>query len=333
MVEDSAPVLMLSATGAMVWAEALTLPVILLDDPGVVAELEGLSSTSPGVVPALSSAAYVIYTSGSTGRPEGVVVPHGGVANLLAGLRGVVGADRVLAVTTFAFDIAVVELFAPLVSGGCVVMAPSEVVADLELLVGLAVGARVSVMQATPSLWREVVAVAGDRLAGVRALVGGEALPVDVASSMAAALASVVNVYGPTETTVWSTSAPVSGPEVSVGVPLANMRVYVLDEALRPVPVGVRGELYIAGAGVVRGYHGRPDLTAERFVACPWGGGRMYRTGDVVRWSADGDLQYVGRSDAQVKVRGFRIELGEIEAALRQCAGVSQSVVIVHEDT
>ncbi|WP_075732005.1 amino acid adenylation domain-containing protein, partial [Streptomyces acidiscabies] len=327
VVEDSAPVLVVGALEGV-----SGVPVVLLDDPAVMGELEALPGTSLGVVPELSSAAYTIYTSGSTGRPKGVVVPHGGVVNVLAGLRGVVGADRVLAVTTFAFDIAVVELFAPLVSGGCVVVAPSEVVADAELLVDLAVGAGVSVMQATPSLWREIVAVAHGRLSGVRALVGGEALPGEVAASMVGELASVVNVYGPTETTVWSTSAPVAaGVPVSVGGPLANQQVYVLDEWLRPVPVGVRGELYIAGAGVVRGYHGRADLTAERFVACPWGDGRMYRTGDVVRWRSDGMLEFVGRADAQVKVRGFRIELGEVESGLLAVEGVAQAVAVVND--
>ncbi|WP_338714886.1 amino acid adenylation domain-containing protein [Streptomyces acidiscabies] len=330
VVEDSAPVLVLSVSGALEGVSGV--PVVLLNDPAVMGELEALSSASLGVVPELSSAAYTIYTSGSTGRPKGVVVPHGGVVNVLAGLRGVVGADRVLAVTTFAFDIAVVELFAPLVAGGCVVVAPSEVVADAELLVGLAVGAGVSVMQATPSLWREIVAVAQGRLSGVRALVGGEALPGEVAAQMLNELASAVNVYGPTETTVWSTSAPVAaGVPVSVGGPLANQQVYVLDERLRPVPVGVRGELYIAGAGVVRGYHGRADLTAERFVACPWGAGRMYRTGDVVCWRSDGTLEFVGRADAQVKVRGFRIELGEVESGLLTVEGVAQAVAVVND--
>ncbi|WP_416969940.1 non-ribosomal peptide synthase/polyketide synthase [Streptomyces sp. 4F14] len=327
VVEDSAPVLVLGALEGVSGVR-----VLLLDDPAVVAELEGLPGESLGVVPELGSAAYVIYTSGSTGRPKGVVVPHRGVANVLAGLRHVVSTDRVLAVTTFAFDIAVVELFAPLVSGGCVVVAPSEVVADAELLVDLAVRAGVSVMQATPSLWREIVAVAQGRLSGVRALVGGEALPAEVAASMVGELASVVNVYGPTETTVWSTSAPVAaGEPVSIGGPLANQRVFVLDEWLRPVPVGVRGELYIAGAGVVRGYHGRADLTAERFVACPWDGGRMYRTGDVVRWKPDGTLEFTGRADAQVKVRGFRIELGEVESGLLACPGVGRAVAVVND--
>ncbi|MCX4692920.1 non-ribosomal peptide synthetase [Streptomyces sp. NBC_01408] len=336
VVEDSAPVLVVSESSvAGVFADVFAgagVPVVLLDDAGVVAELAGLSPVSLGVVPALSSAAYVIYTSGSTGRPKGVVVPHSGVVGVLAALGPVVGADRVLAVTTFAFDIAVVELFAPLVSGGCVVVASSDVVADAELLVRLAVASGVSVVQATPSLWREVVGVAGGRLSGVRGLVGGEALPVEVASLMVAELASVVNVYGPTETTVWSTSAVVDGVSgVSIGRPLANERVFVLDDVLRPVPVGVRGELYVAGAGVVRGYHGRGDLTAERFVACPWGGGRMYRTGDVVRWSPQGVLEFVGRADAQVKVRGFRIELAEVESGLLSVAGVDRAVAVVDE--
>ncbi|WP_327341298.1 non-ribosomal peptide synthetase [Streptomyces europaeiscabiei] len=241
-----------------------------------------------------------------------------------------------LGLTTFAFDIAVVELFGPLTSGGCVVLASSGVVGDAGLLVDLVVSSGVSVVQATPSLWREVLAVAGGRLSGVRALVGGEALPGDVAELLVGSVASVVNVYGPTETTVWSTCGEVvSGSGVSIGGPLANTRVFVLDGLLRPVPVGVVGELYVAGAGVARGYWGRAGLTAERFVACPFGGvgERMYRTGDVVRWRGDGVLEFVGRVDDQVKVRGFRIELGEVEAALSGCGGVARAVAAVREDT
>ncbi|MFF8646099.1 amino acid adenylation domain-containing protein, partial [Streptomyces sp. NPDC015345] len=336
VVGDCAPSAVISVSGAGVGGCG-GVPLVLLDDPVVVSRLAEFSSGSLGVVSCREQAAYVLYTSGSTGRPKGVVVSQGGVVNVLAGLRGVVGSGsgRVLALTTFAFDIAVLELFGPLTAGGCVVLASSEVVGDAGLLVDLVVSSGVSVVQATPSLWREILAVAGGRLKHVHALVGGEALPGDVAGLLVDSVASVVNVYGPTETTVWSTSGVVeSGSDVSIGRPLANARVFVLDAFLRPVPVGVSGELYVAGAGVARGYWGRSDVTAERFVACPFGGAgeRMYRTGDVVRWRRDGVLEFVGRVDDQVKVRGFRIELGEVEAALAGCGGVARAVAVVRED-
>ncbi|WP_336116592.1 amino acid adenylation domain-containing protein, partial [Streptomyces sp. PTD9-10] len=279
-------------------------------------------------------AAYVLYTSGSTGRPKGVVVPHGALRNFLAGMRPVVGpapGDRWLAVTTFGFDIALLEVFGPLVTGATLVLASRETVRDPQALAALAQAEGVSVMQATPSLWRALLDEAPGALEGLRVLVGGEALDPVLARELSASAASVVNMYGPTETTIWSTSAPVTGAEVSIGGPLANQRVYVLDGALRLVPPGVPGELYIAGDGVARGYLGRAGLTAGRFVADPFGpaGSRMYRTGDVVRWNADGRLVFVGRADDQVKIRGHRIELGEIEARLRAQPGVGAAVAAV----
>ncbi|MFH8768881.1 non-ribosomal peptide synthase/polyketide synthase [Streptomyces sp. NPDC017958] len=279
-------------------------------------------------------AAYVLYTSGSTGRPKGVVVPHGALRNFLWGMRPVVGpapGERWLAVTTFGFDIALLEVFGPLVTGATLVLASRETVRDPQALAALAQAEDVSVMQATPSLWRALLDEAPEALEGLRVLVGGEALDPVLAGELAARADSVRNLYGPTETTVWSTSAPVTGAEVSIGGPLANQRVYVLDGALRLVPPGVPGELYIAGDGVARGYLGRAGLTAGRFVADPFGpaGGRMYRTGDVVQWSPDGRLVFVGRADDQVKVRGHRIELGEIEAHLRAQPGVGAAVAAV----
>ncbi|WPO69658.1 non-ribosomal peptide synthetase [Streptomyces sp. KN37] len=336
VVGDCAPSVVISVSGAGV-AGCGGVPVVLLDDPVVVSRLGEVSSGSLGVVSGREQAAYVLYTSGSTGRPKGVVVSQGGVVNVLAGLRGVVGSGsgRVLALTTFAFDIAVLELFGPLTAGGCVVLASSEVVGDAGLLVDLVVSSGVSVVQATPSLWREILAVAGDRLKHVHAMLGGEPFSDDMAGTLVESLASVWNGYGPTEASVYATATEISGPDVTIGRPLANTRVFVLDGFLRPVPVGVAGELYVAGAGVARGYWGRAGLTAERFVACPFGGvgERMYRTGDVVRWRDAGVLEYVGRVDDQVKVRGFRIELGEVEAALAGCAGVARAVAVVREDT
>ncbi|MFD0653631.1 amino acid adenylation domain-containing protein [Streptomyces malaysiensis subsp. malaysiensis] len=334
VVGDCAPAAVITLSGiGIVGGEGV--PVVVLDDPAVSAQLAQLSFAPLELaVRCPEQAAYVVYTSGSTGRPKGVVVSQGGVVNVLAGLRGVVGSGRVLALTTFAFDIAVVELFGPLTVGGCVVLASSEVVGDVGLLVDLVVSSGVSVVQATPSLWREILAVADGRLKHVHAMLGGEAFSGVMAQTLVDSLASVWNGYGPTEATVYATATEVSGSDVCIGGPLANTRVFVLDAFLRPVPVGVLGELYVAGGGVARGYWGRGGLTSERFVACPFGGvgERMYRTGDVVRWRHDGVLEFVGRVDDQVKVRGFRIELGEVEAVLAGCVGVARAVVVVREE-
>ncbi|WP_035796832.1 non-ribosomal peptide synthetase [Kitasatospora mediocidica] len=342
VLDDARPALLLTldaqSAGPALGADV---PRLALDAPGLPEALAARPATDPtGVRPAADDAAYVIYTSGSTGRPKGVVVTRGGLHNFLAALGELVPlrpADRVLAVTTVAFDIAAFELWLPLVSGAAVVLAPRETVQDPCALSALATASGATVLQATPSLWQALLAHAPEGARGLRMLVGGEALPPALAASMRALGTQVLNGYGPTETTVYSTAALLDGRRPgapAVGRPVRNTRVYVLDEGLRPVPPGVPGELFIAGDGLARGYLRRPALTAERFVADPFGaaGTRMYRTGDVVRWGADGQLEFVGRSDHQVKVRGFRIELGEIEAALNGCEGVAQAVVTVRQD-
>ncbi|WP_405763577.1 amino acid adenylation domain-containing protein [Streptomyces sp. NBC_00045] len=349
MLADAEPVLVVTDTDtAAVLPQDAAAPRLVLDEPGVrhaVADRDSAdlsdSDRSYPVLPA--HPAYVIYTSGSTGRPKGVVVSHAALVSFLAavGLRcGLDSSDRLLAVTTVAFDIAALELYLPLVSGACVVVAGREEVRDPFVLGGLVRGSGVSVMQATPSLWQALVAEVPGSVGGLRMLVGGEALPSVLAEGMCGLGREVVNLYGPTEATVWATSCVVGGGSggllpPAIGDAFANTRVYVLDAALSPVPAGVAGELYIAGAQLARGYLGRAGLTAERFVADPFAvvaGSRMYRTGDVVRWSADGVLEFVGRADAQVKVRGFRIELGEIEAVLADHASVGQVAVVVRED-
>ncbi|GAA1302390.1 non-ribosomal peptide synthase/polyketide synthase [Saccharothrix xinjiangensis] len=306
---------------------------------GVMAELSrGSGAPAAGGAALPDQAAYVIYTSGSTGRPKGVVVSRGNVANLLGDMRvrlGLSSSDRWLAVTTVGFDISVLELFGPLTSGGRVVLAEERDVRDPAALRALVERRGVTVAQATPTLWDVVLASEPTAVDGLRVLVGGEALPAGVADGLAARAASVLNVYGPTETTVWSTSAPVRGGELpSIGGPVARTRVHVLDERLRPVPVGVPGELYVAGAGVTRGYLARGALTSTRFVADPFdrSGRRMYRTGDRVRWLPTGELAFLGRVDDQVKLRGFRIEPGEVEAVLRAHPAVGAAAVIVRED-
>jgi amino acid adenylation domain-containing protein len=341
MFADADPVLVLTTAELVDRLPASEAPRVVLDKIDTVARLATYPDTNVqdderahALSP--SNAAYVIYTSGSTGRPKGVVVQLRGLGNLLAAMQEQLAlgpGDRLLAVTTVGFDIANLEVFVPLLSGAAVVFAGRDVAADPFALRQTMVSADVSVMQATPSLWRAVVAQGAAELRGVRVLVGGEALPADLAASLVECAASVTNLYGPTETTVWSTMAAVDKPapqDLSIGRPIANTQVYVLDTRLRPVPVGAVGELYIAGAGLARGYWKRAGLTAQRFMACPFGepGARMYRTGDLVRWSADGQLKYLGRTDQQVKIRGFRIELGEIEAGLLRHNSVAEAVVI-----
>ncbi|MFE0137453.1 amino acid adenylation domain-containing protein, partial [Streptomyces sp. NPDC059037] len=348
MVEDARPTLVLTDTYTTtatdgLWAEGT--PVVFLDEPSLQRELAGLDATGddPATAPDPEHPAYVIYTSGSTGTPKGVTVPHRGLANFMDDMKGRVGVregDRFLSVTTIAFDIAGLEIYLPLLCGAAVVLPGASVVSEPLALAGLIADASVTVVQATPSLWRELAAASGDAkgLGLRRILVGGEAVSAALADTLRGHAGSVTNVYGPTETTIWSTAAdldrPADGAAPSIGRPVANTRVYVLDDRLRPVAPGVPGELYIAGAGLARGYLNRPGLTAERFTADPYGpaGSRMYRTGDRACWNGDGTLRFLGRADDQVKLRGFRIELGEIEAALVSCPGVKSASAVIRED-
>ncbi|MCR6483860.1 non-ribosomal peptide synthase/polyketide synthase [Amycolatopsis sp. OK19-0408] len=306
-------------------------------DPALVLTRDELVFEGPAENPrhtaSPDSPAYVIFTSGSTGRPKGVVVPRRPLLNFLLDMVarfGITAGDRLLAVTTVGFDIAGLEIFAPLLAGATVVLASRDDVRDSRALAALAEDA--TFLQATPSLFHALLAEPAD-LSGVHVLVGGEALPDDLAVALRARAASVTNMYGPTETTIWSTTARVGEGSPTIGTPIANTQVYVLDRALRPVPPGVPGELYLAGDGVVRGYLGRPDLTADRFVANPFADGeRMYRTGDLVARRRDGELRFLGRVDHQVKIRGFRIELGEIETVLAAHPAVALRAVVVRED-
>ncbi|MFD9904602.1 amino acid adenylation domain-containing protein [Streptomyces sp. NPDC059063] len=333
MLKDAGPLLVITDAATAAGLPDTDVPHLLVDAPDAAA---GPAPAEPaGLLPA--HAAYVIYTSGSTGRPKGVTVPHGALRNLLADMRGrldLAQGERFLATTTFGFDIANLELFVPLLAGGELVLADRAAVRDAQALAALITAERIDVMQATPSLWRALLEADAAALRGLRVLTGGEAIDEALAAELAATAGSVLNVYGPTETTIWSTSSPVDRERAgapAIGLPIANTRAYVLDSRLRPVPDRVLGELYLAGEGLARGYHGRPALTADRFVADPFGpaGERMYRTGDLVRWGHDGRLEYVGRIDHQVKIRGFRIELGEVEAALRALPGVKDALVRV----
>jgi len=281
--------------------------------------------------------AYVIYTSGSTGRPKGVQVSHGAVVNFLRAMAeriAIDAGDVVPAITTLSFDIAGLEIYLPLAVGGRVEMVAKEEAADGGLLAARLREAGSTLVQATPATWRLLLGTGWQGILGLRALCGGEALPRDLARELAGRGIELWNVYGPTETAVWSTAGAVApagddGP-VPLGPPLANTELLVVDRHGSPVPVGAAGELLIGGRGVARGYLGRPELTAERFVPHPSStapGARLYCTGDLVRWHAN-NLEFLGRLDHQVKVRGFRIELGEIEAALVRHPAVAQAVVV-----
>jgi amino acid adenylation domain-containing protein len=280
--------------------------------------------------------AYVIYTSGSTGQPKGVEVPHRALVNFLSAMRerpGLDADDILVAVTTLSFDIAGLELFLPLIVGGKVVIAPEGASADPRVLAELLASSGATVMQATPTTWRMLLESGWRGCPRLKALCGGEALPVALAHDLLDCGIELWNMYGPTETTIWSTVCRLRvGKPVTIGRPIANTTLYILDSRLQPLPIGVPGELHIGGEGIARGYRNRPDLTAERFLPNPFGSGRIYKTGDLARYLSDGTVEYLGRLDHQVKVRGFRIELGEIETLLGRHPAVARAVCVARDD-
>ncbi|TDU69086.1 non-ribosomal peptide synthetase [Streptomyces sp. KS 21] len=315
-------------------------PVLVLDAETLAgADCSAYPDEAPEVFVRPENTQYVIYTSGSTGTPKGVAVPRGALANFIASTQRrfpLSPADRMLFSTTVSFDMANTELYLPFVAGATMVMAKKDTVTDPSAMMPFIRRHGVTVVQATPAFWQMLLTHEPNAAQGLRIITGAEAVPARLAETLAEQAVEAGNWYGPTETTTWSTMASLKAGAGAppIGKPIGNTQVYVLDSRMRPVPRGVQGDLYIAGDGVARGYQGRPELTAERFVACPFGpaGARMYRTGDLVRWDRDGQLEYIARTDHQVKVRGFRIELGEIENALARHPGVAQAVVVVRED-
>ena len=289
--------------------------------------------------PGPENPAYVIFTSGSTGKPKGVQVPHRAVTNFLISMSqkpGVSSDDILLAVTTLSFDIHVLELYTPLIVGGKVIIASRETAFDGGQLAEVLADAGVTIMQATPSTWRLMITAGWKGSKHLRALCGGEAFPRDVVGGLIDRVGSLWNMYGPTETTVWSTCHQIKDAEgpILIGRPIANTHIYILDADLQPVPVGVPGELYIGGDGVTLGYLNRPDLNHDTFITDPFQGKSetvIYKTGDLVKYRADGNIEYLNRLDNQVKVRGFRIELGEIEAAIGTYPAVKQVITGVKE--
>lgn len=313
-------------------SEAYTPNVRKQSDKGSCTKVGGLKS---------SHLAYVIYTSGSTGQPKGVMVEHRALVNFLGAMTeepGIAEGDVLLGITSLSFDIAGLEIYLPLIHGATLVVAERDDTLDPKRLALLMRRHGVSMMQATPAIWRMLLSqdwpAEGQSL---KVLCGGEALTTDLARSLIGRTGFMWNLYGPTETTIWSSVQPLTadsldGHQPAIGHPIANTRFHVLDADLQPVPACVSGELFIGGDGLARGYLHKPELTAERFISNPFvPGGRLYRTGDLARYRLDGSLDCLGRLDRQVKIRGFRIEPGEIEAALTAVDGIQEAAVVAHE--
>lgn len=283
--------------------------------------------------------AYVLYTSGSTGKPKGVKVTHRNLANFLLSMKtmpGIADKDKLLAITSISFDIAGLELYLPLIAGAELVIADNDATKDGRLLLGLIESKGITMMQATPSSWQMILDSGWDKRYPLKILSGGEALPKELADKLLSHGSELWNLYGPTETTIWSTIKKIlpTDKQLTIGRPINNTQVYIMDEYGKPMPVNQQGELYIGGDGVADGYLNRAELSAEKFVPDVYSGkqGKLYRTGDVGKLLANGEIQCLGRIDHQVKIRGHRIELGEIESAIAGLEGVKQNVVLARED-
>ncbi len=347
MLQNAAPKVLLAQRSFPLASLEAPAGVLFLDD-----DRNGISrESSLNLHPKLTgqhprNLAYVIHTSGSTGNPKGVMVEHRSVVNFLTSMQrqpGITAADCLLAVTTVSFDIAALEIYLPLSRGARLIIASREDAADAGRLIELLERHHVTILQATPATWKMLLSANWCGRDGLEALCGGEALTTALSEQLLCRVAGLWNLYGPTETTIWSCCRRVTAKSAgatrelveSIGKPIDNTQIYILDPDRQPVPVGTTGEIYIGGTGVARGYLNRPDLSAERFPADPFAAGpasRMYKTGDLGRWCADGNIEYQGRNDHQVKIRGFRIELGEIEAQLARHPLVAEAAVVARDD-
>jgi len=381
MLEDSQASVLLTQSKLRGLLAAAGVEVVLLDSLEPTATTPPAPPTAPPPAPVPpgtnfapsagpNDLAYVLYTSGSTGKPKGVEVSHRALVNLLWSAREVPGCtenDVLLAVTTLSFDVAAADMFLPLITGARIELVSRSVAADGRLMREKLESVQPTICFGTPASWRLLLEAGWTGTPSLTGMTGGEGLPADLAQALIERLHALWNLYGPTETTIYSTARRVtsSHEEITIGRPIANTTLYVLDQALQPVPVGVPGELFIGGDGLANGYRGRPELTAEKFIAHPFvrnpaanGSGqsepgqsepsqselslsepgqsrqsaRLYRTGDLVRYRPDGQLVHLGRLDHQVKIRGFRIELGEIESALRAAPSIANCVVVARPD-
>jgi amino acid adenylation domain-containing protein len=338
MLDDAKPIVLITERVLQPELPPVNAALFVID-----AERASLERESGGNLPSRvtgKNLAYVMYTSGSTGVPKGVEIPHEALVNFLASMQerpGLTAQDVLVAVTTFSFDIAGLEIFLPLITGARLIFLSRDDAADGFRVLHHLTATNATILQATPSTWRMLLEAKWPGDPRLKMLCGGEALPRELATQLLARGGELWNMYGPTETTIWSSAARITAEDasISIGQPIANTQLYILDPHLQPVPMGVTGELHIGGLGLARGYRNRPELTAERFVPDPFSGisgSRLYKTGDVARLRTKGQIEVLGRLDHQVKIRGFRIELGEIEARIGEHPGVKEVVVTARED-
>ncbi len=340
MIQHAQPALLLTTKDFYTSLFHIDIDLLCLDEKGFLRSDKTVANPQSSVHD--TNLAYMIYTSGSTGIPKGIAVSHQAVQNLCYAMMALFPLrmqDTMFAVTSLSFDISILELFVPLAQGATVHLAPEDAVADGPRLIGLLEQeqAPASIMQATPVTWQLLLAHGWSGHRDMRIICGGEPLSSTLAHALLSRGKELWNMYGPTETTVWSTAARISQEmnPISIGNPIANTSVYILDNYFQPVPVGVTGELWIGGIGLARGYTGQLDLTAERFRPNPFSehmGERIYRTGDLARYHPDGIIECLGRIDHQVKIHGFRIELEEIETILQQYSAVQACVVTLQKE-
>jgi len=335
-LEESQPQVMITQPSLQQMVSSVSKHTLLMGAPA----LASMSRENPGSQVQSHNLAYVIFTSGSTGHPKGVQIEHRSLVNFLQAMMrepGLSANDILVAVTTFSFDIAGLEIFLPLIAGACAIIAGRDIALDGRALRQLLQDSNATVMQATPITWRILLESGWQGREGLKALCGGEAMPPELAREMIPRCSTLWNLYGPTETTIWSTVSRVRSVEnrIPIGRPIANTQVYIVDDQLRQLPAGATGELLIGGEGLARGYLNQPELTAERFIPNPFNPdltSRLYKTGDLCRFRRDGAIEYLGRNDNQVKIRGYRIELGDIEAALESHPRVKQAAAKVVEE-
>lgn len=338
MLEDSAAKVLISSQKYKSQFNSGGTKEIVLEE--IYRELINYPSTDPLVEVKGTDLAYVIYTSGSTGMPKGIAIEHHSLCNFLFSMQkepGISAEDKLLAVTTISFDISGLELYLPLISGAELMITDTEIAKDARELLDLIRTEKVSIMQATPSTWRMMVESNWNDRLELKVLCGGEALSKDLADALLSRCTSLWNMYGPTETTIWSAVKQIKDTDtlISIGHPIANTQIYILDQHLQAVPPGRTGEIYIGGAGLARSYLNKPELTAKSFIQNPISpevSDRIYRSGDLGKFLDNGEIQCFGRIDNQVKIRGYRIELGAIEEALNEQDQVKESLVIARED-